>query len=76
MSMQNAREVVLPLAMVIGLIANVLVVGVAWGRLGERLDGLREQAAESKKSINLLQYEIVELKLKLATGGKPCPTPQ
>jgi hypothetical protein len=35
---QTMREVVLPLAVVIGLIVNALLVGTAWGRLGQRLD--------------------------------------
>lgn len=32
------KDVVLPLAVVIGLIANALMIGVAWGRFGQRMD--------------------------------------
>jgi uncharacterized protein HemX len=32
------KDVVLPLAVVVGLIANALVIGVAWGRFSQRMD--------------------------------------
>lgn len=32
------KDIVLPLAVVIGLIANALMIGVAWGRFSQRMD--------------------------------------
>jgi len=37
------REIVLPLAIVIGLLGNALLIGVSWGRFTQRLDILDQR---------------------------------
>lgn len=49
------REIVLPLAVAVGLIVNALMVGISWGRMGQRMDTIDQsqaRQAETLKNVN------------------------
>lgn len=45
------KDIVLPLAVVVALITNALMIGVAWGRLGQRLDTLDSGQREQREAL-------------------------
>jgi hypothetical protein len=53
------REIVLPLVVVLGLIGNALIIGVAWGRFSQRMDTYESGQVEVKEK-NRQQDEKIE----------------
>ena len=56
------KDVVLPLAVVIGLIANALMIGVAWGRFSQRMDTY--ESVQSNHSTRIEKIEQREQDLR------------
>ena len=59
------KDIVLPLAVVVALITNALMVGIAWGRLGQRLDTLDTGQREHREAIQALQRQNQETRDRL-----------
>jgi len=56
------KDIVIPLAVVITLLANALLIGVAWGRFSQRMDTY--EAAQQKQDARITQAEGAALALR------------
>ena len=64
------REIVLPLAVVIGLIANAFWSGVGWGQVSSKLTTLIDSVATMSKRTDNVEHDLAELKIWKATQAK------
>lgn len=59
------KDIVLPLAVVIGLIANALMIGIAWGRFSQRMDTYEGVQASQDQRITKTEEEVLRLRDRL-----------
>jgi hypothetical protein len=50
LSEHPVKEIVLPLAVVMGLVGNALFIGISWGRVTQRLD-IMDQKQDAQSSV-------------------------
>lgn len=60
------KDVVLPLAVVLGLVGNALFVGIAWGKLTQRQDTQETRSLAQEKRLDSLseQYQVLRDKVR------------
>jgi hypothetical protein len=56
------KDIVLPLAVVIGLLANALMIGIAWGRFSQRMDTY--EGVQSSQELRITKTEEGALALR------------
>lgn len=56
------KDIVLPLAVVIGLLANALLAGIAWGRIGQRMDTNEATDGRQNSQIEKLDERFMDLR--------------
>lgn len=64
------REIVLPLAVVIGLIANAFWSGVGWGNVSSKLTTVIDAMNAIGRRTDSLEHDVAELKVWQATQVK------
>ncbi len=56
------KDIVLPLAVVIGLLANALMIGVAWGRFSQRMDTYEASQQRQDQRITKAEEGVLSLR--------------
>ena len=63
---QPMRDIVIPLAVVIGLIGNAWWGGVGWGRVNGKLDTIVDSIRSTQGEVSQLRNDALEIDRKLA----------